>query len=166
MKAVFFSDIHGITTNLDKIENVINKLNPDYVVALGDLYGSDYSSNEYIYNFLMKYRDKLIMILGNCDVYSDLFIDNMILNLDGNNVFISHGHEYNYDRGSKVSDCNILIYGHRHIPYIRKVGNTTYICVGSISLPRNELGATYMVYDKKFTIFNINGNIIDEKSIG
>ena len=56
MKAVFFSDIHGITTNLDKIENVINKLNPDYVVALGDLYGSDYSSNEYIYNFLMSFE--------------------------------------------------------------------------------------------------------------
>lgn len=36
MKILFFSDVHGITTNLDKIEESIEKLNPDYVVALGD----------------------------------------------------------------------------------------------------------------------------------
>lgn len=166
MKILFFSDVHGITTNLDKIEESIEKLNPDYVVALGDLYGSDLKNNEYIYNFLMKYRDKLILTLGNCDTYNDLFIDNMRLEIDDIAMFISHGHEYNYDRLSKIDGCNILIYGHKHIPYIRKKDGITYICVGSISLPRNETGATYMIYNnKKFTIYDMNGNIIDEFSV-
>jgi len=165
MKLLFFSDIHGITTNLNKIEEVINKLNPDYIIVLGDLYGSDIDSNNYVYNFLMKYKDKLILTLGNCDAYDNIFIENMLFNLDGVNLFLSHGNIYNYDRNSKIDGCNILIYGHNHIPYIRKKDDTIYICVGSISLPRNEIGATYMVYDNKFIIYDINDNVIDEYSV-
>lgn len=165
MKAIFFSDIHGITTNLNKIEEKIIELNPDYVIALGDLYGSNKESNEYIYNFLMKYREKLILILGNCDNYNDLFVDNMLLNLDGKSIFISHGHEYNYDKSSKVNHSNILVYGHKHIPYIRKKDDTTYICVGSISLPRNDIGTTYLVYDNKFIIYDMFDNIVGESVI-
>lgn len=166
MKIIFFSDIHGITLNLGVIENKINDFKPDYVVALGDLYGSNLESNDYIFKFLKKYDDKLILILGNCDSYNDIFIEDMRLDVDGKTVFINHGHLYNYDKSSKIDDCEILIYGHKHIPYIRKKDNVIYMCVGSISLPRNEIGPTYMVYDnKKYIIYDIKGNIIDEYSV-
>lgn len=162
MKAIFFSDIHGIVTNLNKIEERIIQLNPDYIIVLGDVYGSNKEDNEYIYNFLMKYRDRLILLLGNCDDYNDLCVDEMLLNLDGMSVLLNHGHIYNYDKLSKVENSNILIYGHKHIPYVRKKDDFVYICVGSISLPRNEFGPTYMVYDGKFIIYDIYDNVICE----
>lgn len=163
-KAIFFSDIHGITTNLSKIEEKINELNPNYIIVLGDIYGSFNKDNEYIYEFLMKYKEKLILISGNCDDYSELFVDTMLLNLDGKYVFLNHGHMYNYDKLSKVENSNILIYGHKHIPYIRCKDGITYICVGSISLPRNDFGPTYMVYDGNFKIYDIFDNIICESA--
>lgn len=165
MKAIFFSDIHGITTNLKKIEEKINALNPDYIVVLGDIYGPNKQDNEYIYNFLMNYKEKLILIAGNCDDYNALFVDEMLFNIDGKTVLLNHGHIYNYDKGSKVENSNIFIYGHKHIPYVRNKDGVTYICVGSISLPRNDFGATYMIYDKKFIIYDIFDNIICESAI-
>ena len=36
-----------------------------------------------------------------------------------------------------------------------------YINVGSISLPRNDI-ATYAIYEnRKFVIYDINGNVVD-----
>ena len=54
MKLLFFSDIHGITTNLNKIDEVINNLNPDYTIVLGDLYGSDVDSINLSLYFIKK----------------------------------------------------------------------------------------------------------------
>lgn len=162
MRAIFFSDIHGITNNLDKIEEQINNNDFDYIVVLGDLYGTNINSNQYIYNLLMKNRDKLILLLGNCDSYNEMFVENMFLNLDNHVLFLSHGNEYNYDKLSKIEGSNIFIYGHKHIPYIRKREDIIYICVGSISSPRNDLGCSYMIYDDSTcTIYGIEGNIID-----
>ena len=56
----------------------------------------------------------------------------------------------------------MLVYGHEHIPYIKKNNDMTYINVGSISLPRDGNKPTYMLYNnKKFTIYDIDGNVID-----
>ena len=60
MKIIFISDIHGIKTNLKKIENIIEE--SDKLVVLGDLYyigprnklNSDYDIL-YVQEFLTKY---------------------------------------------------------------------------------------------------------------
>lgn len=170
MKILFFSDIHGIKKNLTRICEIIEKENPDKIVVLGDLYCQDSVDNEYIHHFLMNYIDKLIVLKGNCD--SDFDVKNSefpicsnlaFMNIDEIDIYLTHGNEYNYDKNEKFNRKGILIYGHEHIPYIRKKDDMVYICVGSISLPRNEFGETYMIYnDKKFTIYNIDNEVIDE----
>ena len=43
-----------------------------------------------------------------------------------------------------------------------KKDNMVYICVGSISLPRENSNASYMIYEnKKFTLYDVNNEIID-----
>ena len=48
MKILFISDIHGITTNLDKIKDIYNKGNFDKMVVLGDLYYAGFNGNSYL----------------------------------------------------------------------------------------------------------------------
>ena len=70
--------------------------------------------------------------------------------------------KYNFENDRKFNRKGILVYGHEHIPYIKKKDNMIYINVGSISLPRNDNNPTYAVYEeKKITIYDINKTVVD-----
>lgn len=169
MKILFFSDIHGKLDNLNYIEELERKNNFDRIVVLGDLcsYYSYHDSIDVI-NFLNKYLNKLIITKGNCD--SDFVMklinvstpDLVELNDDNLKLYLTHGHLYSYFKNHKFDD-GILIYGHEHIPYIKKENNMIYICVGSISFPRGGSKPSYLIYDNhKFSLYDIDKNIIDE----
>ncbi len=163
MKVLFISDIHGLDINLRKIEEVIIDKKIDKIICLGDVLNPYYSNK--VIDFFNKYKDILICMRGNCDSDLDEKEFNQIsglykMNLDEMDVYLNHGHEYNIDKDNFNGE--ILIYGHRHIPYIRKIDNKVFICVGSISLPRDDNGSTYMIYDNKtFIIYDMNNNVID-----
>ena len=163
MKILFFSDIHGVKKNLEKMTEIIETQKPDKIVVLGDLYYQGFNQiqkgmldNLIVQQFLMNYKDKLIVLKGNCD--SDIDIkksgfpicsDLSLINVDGIDIYLTHGNEYNYNNNEKFNKKGILVYGHEHIPYIRKKEDMVFICVGSISLPRNDFGETYMIYNNK-----------------
>ncbi len=176
MKILFVSDIHGITDNLKIIEKKIQKENIDKLVCLGDLYYAGPSYNDKhqvdssgVLRFLMNYHDKLICMMGNCDSSVDIKASDFPINsgislihIDGIDIYITHGNEYNYEKNRKLNRKGVLVYGHEHIPYIKKKESMVYINVGSISLPRNNNKASYAIYDnKKITIYDIDNNIID-----
>lgn len=181
MKLLFLSDIHGIIINLKKIEKIIEKEEFDKIIVLGDLYYPGFNSvsyqevdNFYIRDFLMKYRDRLICMQGNCDSEVDIektevpiSSDLSFLSLDGVDFYLTHGHHYNYEKNQKFVDRHgVLIYGHFHVPYIRQEGNMTYVCVGSISLPRAGSKASYGVYFNHFiTLYDMEGNVLKEVCI-
>ena len=180
MKILFMSDIHGIYNNLEYIDNVINKKEIDKLVVLGDLYYCGPMYNDrlevsclLVKDFLTKYRDILICMRGNCDSDVDIKVSDFpicnglsMIYLDNINIYITHGNEYNKDNNKKINN-GVLVYGHEHIPYIYKDNNMIYINVGSISLPRNNNKPSYMMYENKiFTIYDIDGNIIDEYKYG
>ncbi len=176
MKILFISDIHGITDNLKKIEKKIKEEDIDKLVCLGDLYytgpsyeGKGIINSKEVFEFLTKYSDILICMMGNCDSNvdikaSDFPISNGIslINTDNLDIYITHDNEYNFEKNRKFNRTGILVYGHEHIPYIKKSGKMTYINVGSISLPKNNNSPTYAIYENKnITIYDINENIID-----
>lgn len=164
MKIIFLSDIHGLVTNFKKIENIIN--DSDKIVFLGDSFYNyqkdidDEYDPEYLINYLKKYKEKIIYINGNCDYYFNLNfethdyytleIDNMIFNL-------IHGHiEY-----LKPKQNEFLIYGHTHIPIIKKYNGYYILNPGSLSLPKEGI-SSYMIYENNvFTIYDIDENILD-----
>lgn len=182
MKILFFSDIHGITRNLSYIESLISKENFDKIIVLGDLYysGPNYKG-EYttkaleVKEFLTRYQNKIFCVRGNCDSEVDIkasdfpISDDMILlNVGGINIYCTHGDKYNFENSKKFCQNGVLIYGHEHIPYIKKNDEIIYICVGSISIPKNEDGASYAIYDnKKITLYSIDKEEkIDEVYLG
>ena len=176
MKILFFSDIHGVADNLSVIDEEIEKNKIDNLVCLGDLYYSysqKYDVNvESVKKFLMKYKDKLICMRGNCDLDEDINFNDFSINhdllsvrVDGLDLYLTHGNCYSYKLKDNFKYKGILIYGHEHIPYIKKENDIIYICVGSISLPRSGI-ATYCIYENRcFTIYDIYGNIVDRISL-
>jgi len=176
MKLMFISDIHGIKTNLEKVKEKFKELNCDKLVALGDLYyigprnkmieGYDIKAVE---SFLESMKDKLICMRGNCDSEVDLMISNFpimndlsLIMTENHDLYITHGHIYNESNWMKEN--SILIYGHFHIPFIKKIETNYYINPGSISLPKEGYKASYLIYDEnKITIYDIDDNIIKEE---
>lgn len=173
MRVIFISDIHGIKTNLKSIEKEVEKC--DKLVVLGDLYyiGPRNKLNEnydilYVQNFLTKNKDKLICMRGNCDSNVDICVSDFVindgisyLNLDGIDIYITHGDYYNINNYKELNEKSVLIYGHEHIPYIKKEENRYFINTGSISLPRNS-DPTFLIYEnKEFTLYDINGKVVD-----
>lgn len=176
MKLMFISDIHGIKTNLEKVKEKFKELNCDKLVVLGDLYyigprnkmieGYDIKAVE---SFLESMKDKLICMRGNCDSEVDLMISNFpimndlsLIMTENHDLYITHGHIYNESNWMKEN--SILIYGHFHIPFIKKIETNYYINPGSISLPKEGYKASYLIYDEnKITIYDIDDNIIKEE---
>ena len=176
MKLMFISDIHGIKTNLEKVKEKFKELNCDKLVSLGDLYyigprnkmieGYDIKAVE---SFLESMKDKLICMRGNCDSEVDLMISNFpimndlsLIMTENHDLYITHGHIYNESNWMKEN--SILIYGHFHIPFIKKIETNYYINPGSISLPKEGYKASYLIYDEnKITIYDIDDNIIKEE---
>ena len=162
MKILFFSDIHGIVDNLDYLKELDNKKHFDKVICLGDLfYDTSFNGNVDIMKvdrFLKSFNERLICIKGNCDSNSDFnMVEDYLFNVDGIDIYCMHGHKYN-ERNNGV-----VIYGHEHIPYIKKKDNTIFICVGSISLPRRCSECSYCIYENKtFKLMSIYDEVIDE----
>ena len=171
MKILFISDIHGKADDLRVIRKEMLKQNIDKLVVLGDLYYQgvfyDQLSIDEVKQFLIDYQNKIICMRGNCDSNYDvketkvpIYFDLKLINVDGLNIYLTHGDKYNIDNYSNID--SILIYGHKHYPFIKKHDNIYFINPGSIFYPRNNSKASYMVYsDRVFTIYSIDGDIID-----
>ena len=158
MKALFISDIHGHADNIKHIEKIIEEKKIDKLFILGDIFLGGYDIHE-IYEFLNKYKSIITCMKGNCDFDNDLPVkleDGIKgIMLDDVKAYITHGHMLPFYKD--IYEGNILIYGHKHVPSIETINNTTYINVGSISKPRDGKLPTYMLYENhEFIIFDIN----------
>ena len=180
MKILFFSDIHGIYDNLKYIKALDDKNKFDKIVCLGDLYygGPTYDKkykieSKKVLEFLTSYQDRLICLRGNCDSDVDIkasdfpICNNLaLINVDGINLYLTHGNEYSETKSRKFNHKEVLIYGHEHIPYIHKTSDMIYVNVGSISLPKENNNPTYAIYENKtITIYDINNLKIDSIKI-
>jgi len=179
MKILFFSDIHGISDNLNYIKELDKKENFNKIVVLGDLYyaGPTYDNSKQIKSmevkdFLMDYQERLICMQGNCDSAVDIKASDFpicstisLICIDGLDIYLTHGNEYSIEKDIKFQRKGILVYGHEHYPFIEKKKDMTFINVGSISLPKKESEASYCIYsDKTFTIYGISGSILEKAS--
>lgn len=171
MRLLILSDIHGYSENIVVLENKIDIDSFDNIILLGDIF-SDYHTTiedrKNIIDFMNTYKDKLIVVRGNCDTDKDVndipvdVDDIKCLKIDNIDFYFTHGNKYRYLKNDTFTD-GVLVYGHEHIPYIKKDIDMIYINTGSISLPRNELGKSFAIYeDKRITLYGLNDlNIID-----
>lgn len=167
MKLLFLSDIHGITKNLKKVMMIIQQEHFDKIIVLGDLYQTSYYDNmsrndQQVLELLNSLGNRLIVLKGNCDsndiVKNSPFLieDLKILEVDGFFLYLNHGNLYRYLKNDTFTN-GVMVYGHEHIPYIKKESDMIYINTGSISLPRDDFGATYTIYEnREFKIYQVD----------
>jgi putative phosphoesterase len=80
---------------------------------------------------------------------------------EGMNLLLVHGsprslHEYlpeqrptvTFERIAKVAECDIMLFGHTHIPYKKRVAETLFVNTGSVGRPKDgDPRAGYVILD-------------------
>lgn len=130
MKYLIISDNHGdeaIVENL--IKNYEQQV--DKIIHCGDL---EMTKD----NNLLK---KLNYVKGNCDF--EKFPNEIVIESENDKIFVTHGHLYgvNFDLmklkyKALELGCNLVCFGHTHVPLVEKDENILLINPGSISQPR------------------------------
>lgn len=165
MKLIIASDIHGNLKYTNKLDELIQRENPDKIILLGDLYyhgPRNQIPDEYdamaVCQSLNKYKDKIISVRGNCDAEVDNMISEFELSkdyeeieLDGIKFFITHGHLF-----SKLNDIikdNYVFCGHTHVYDL----NSKRINPGSVGIPKVNKEHTVILYeDKKIDLIDLD----------
>ena len=121
-----------------------------------------YAPKEVI-SLLNPLKEKLLCVRGNCDTE----VDQMVLDFpvmaeyayicgDGLNIFATHGHKFNCDALPPLSDGDILLHGHTHIPAFEKHERFTYVNPGSVSIPKDSSDHSYIILENgKFRFFTL-----------
>ena len=161
MKLFFLSDIHGSVYYTKKALEAFEKEKADYLVILGDeLYHGPrnplpkgYDPKE-VAELLNEYKNKIIAVRGNCDSEVDqmmleypLMSDYNIIFYNKKRIFVTHGHIYNKVNMPNITDGDVLIYGHTHIPLAEKKDGIYILNPGSISLPKQDNPNSYAVLE-------------------
>ena len=161
MKLMIASDIHGSAYYLEKLLCRFNEEKPDKLILLGDiLYHGPRNDLPEEYNpkkvieLLNNMKEKLMCVRGNCDTEVDQMVlnfpilaDYALLYHESKLIFITHGHNYNTKNPPLLSDGDILLHGHTHVPTCERHNNFTYINPGSVSIPKGKEGNTCLLFE-------------------
>ena len=175
MKVLFVSDIHGSFFYANKIKEIYNRENVDYLVVLGDLYYHG-PRNELSYEYdpmrvselLSTFKNNMYVVKGNCDAEVDEMIsdfilyDSLVLDINDKKVFCSHGHKYNIDSFPKQV-FDVMFYGHLHVGFIKEKDGAIFVNPGSISLPKGDSVNSYAIMDSKgIYLKDLDGNVLEQ----
>ncbi|MBD5140392.1 MAG: phosphodiesterase [Ruminococcus sp.] len=161
MKLMFASDIHGAAECCEKMLKRFDEERAEKLFLLGDIlyHGprndlpADYAPKKVI-AMLNERKNQLLCVRGNCDTEVDQMVldfpimaEYALLYLDGRTVFLTHGHKFNTDTPPLLNDGDILLHGHTHVQTIDESRGYTYMNPGSVSLPKNGMPKSYMIYE-------------------
>ena len=176
MKLLICSDIHGDLDSAKRVIELREKEGCERIVLLGDiLYNGPrnalpktYAPKEVIELF-NSHREYILAVRGNCDTE----VDQMVLNfpiladyaclfLDGERVYLTHGHKYNAETPPPLCKGDVLLHGHTHLLGKWEFGDGN-VCLnpGSIALPKGKDPRSYMIYENGvFICYSIEGEIL------
>lgn len=161
MKLMFASDIHGAAECCEKMLKRFDEERAEKLFMLGDIlyHGprndlpADYAPKKVI-AMLNERKNQLLCVRGNCDTEVDQMVlefpimaEYALLYLDGRTVFLTHGHKFNRSNPPLLNNGDILLHGHTHVQTIDESRSYTYMNPGSVSLPKNGMPKSYMIYE-------------------
>ena len=162
MKLMFASDIHGDATRACEVLEIYEREGAQKLILLGDLlyFGPRNTLTERynpqgVIKLLNENKEKLLCVRGNCDAEVDQMVldfpimaEYAYLCIDGYSMLLTHGHKINKEASSMLSEGEILIHGHTHVPCIESFGKgNLYINPGSTTYPKENNPPTYMIYE-------------------
>jgi putative phosphoesterase len=134
LKILVLSDTHGNTTIA---EEIVKKEEVDLCIHLGDNFKDAVYIND-------KLGLEVVGIRGNCD-YEDYAEDEMILDIEGHKLLLTHGHQYNVKMTlnnlyykAKSLGCSVALYGHTHKNLKEETEDVLIMNPGSLTKPRGS----------------------------
>lgn len=167
MRIMFASDIHGSEYYCKKMLEAYRDEKAGKLVLLGDIlyHGprndlpKGYAPKQVIAQ-LNDIREEILCVRGNCDTEVDQMVlafpimaDYMALFLDGLVVYATHGHKYNRENPPCLAGQDILLCGHTHVPADEQTGTFRYLNPGSVSIPKENSGHGYIIYEDRQFLF-------------
>ena len=163
MKLLIASDIHGSAYWCGKLMELIETEHPDRVLLLGDLlyHGprndlpEDYAPKRVIV-MLNEIAPALLCVRGNCEAEVDQMVlpfpvmaDYAVIALGKWVIYATHGHKFGPDNPPPLSDGDILLSGHTHVPMdeMREIPGGKIRCLnpGSVSIPKENSAHGYLI---------------------
>ena len=166
MKLMIASDIHGSAYYCRKMLEAYDAEGAERLLLLGDLlyHGPrndlprEYDPKSVI-NMLNARKNDILCVRGNCDTEVDQMVldfpilaDYCYLEINGKRIFATHGHHHNPGNPPALKKGEYLLNGHTHVPAYETCGDFFYINPGSVSIPKNGSGHTYMILEDVFVL--------------
>lgn len=133
MKVLIVSDTHRNEDNLEAVLEIEKPI--DMLIHLGDIGESE----DYIEAIA---ECNCEMVAGNNDFFSELPMEKELY-LGNYKILITHGHLFYVSSGNErilnegnLRGCNMIMFGHTHVPFIEEVDGITLINPGSLTYPR------------------------------
>jgi hypothetical protein len=150
LRIAVVGDTHG---KIERIKKSLHLIQIDHMLFTGDYY----SDGEKIACFLgIDFHG----VAGNCDPGLPTTKE-LCLDLAGKSFYIVHGHRYGVKRGlkslfyrGKEVGADVVLFGHTHIPFCKKIDNIWMINPGSPSQPRGGQRRSYALLEIKDNILS------------
>ena len=168
MKLIIASDIHGSAYWCGKLVEVIEEVQPDKILLLGDLlyHGPrndlprDYAPKQVI-PMLSAYKDRIICVRGNCEAEVDQMVlpfscmaDCAQVFCDGIGMYLTHGHHHNPDNLPPLAEGSVFLSGHTHVKLDEERNGVRCLNPGSVSIPKDG-SHSCLIYDNGEFSFRI-----------
>ena len=165
MKLVIASDIHGSAYWCGKLLEVIQEVQPDRILLLGDLlyHGPrndlprDYAPKQVI-PMLSGLADRILAVRGNCEAEVDQMVlpfpcmaDYALVEADGLTLYLTHGHHSNPDNLPPLAKGSAFLSGHTHVKLDEVRGGIRCLNPGSVSIPKDGSHSCIVYEDGNFT---------------
>lgn len=145
-RVLVVSDSHGRNENVKRAIEKAGKF--DIMIHLGDV-GTAYREVERMAGV------PTYIVAGNNDFSREL-LDRNIIEIGGHRIFATHGHRQSVHFGVErlyylalENGCDIVMYGHTHVPYLEEADDVTILNPGSLTYPRQE------GHEKTFVVMTI-----------
>ena len=160
MKFLIASDIHGSAYYCSKLMDVLNKVQPDKLLILGDIlyHGPrndlprEYAPKQVI-EMLSRHKDVITAVRGNCEAEVDQMVlpfpcmaDFARIEADGITFHLTHGHHDSPDRLPELPAGSVFLSGHTHVKMDEVRQGIRCINPGSVSIPKDG-SHSCMVYE-------------------
>ena len=168
MKLLIASDIHGSAYWCGKLCQLMETEQPDKLILLGDLlyHGPrndlprDYAPKKVI-PVLNNLKERIIAVRGNCEAEVDQMVlpfpcmaDFSQLILDGQTLYLTHGHHHNPHNLPPLPKGSVFLSGHTHVKMDEVTDGIRCLNPGSVSIPKDGSNSC-LIYDNKEFIFRI-----------
>lgn len=180
MKLMIASDIHGSAAYCRQMIAAYQSEKPDRLLLLGDLlyHGprndlpKEYAPKAVI-EALNALSDHILCVRGNCEAEVDQMVldfpvlaDYAWLNINGLNIFATHGHHFGKDAPPKLLDGDVLLCGHTHVPAFEKMSRGFYVNPGSVSIPKEDSPNSYLILEERtFSWKTLEGTVYRTESL-